>query len=177
MPNWSPFLIAEPGEKIPAPRAIATVEGVGDRMRVAAFAELMAIEAFGWAAITYTDASEDLKTAWRELAREEKNHHDWLIKRMSELSLDLRERKVSDRLWFSFLGCKTAKDFSLYMATAEYRGKIAGERVAEQLKDSDPESSRVFAKIAFEEIRHIDHVIKFYPDLKAEFISRVQNRE
>ena len=172
-PNWNPFVTVDAREKVLPPRAIETVEGLGDRMRVAAFAELQAIHAFQWAVETFTDAPNALKAAWTVLAGEERNHYAWLIKRMGELSIDLRERKVSDRLWHSFLRCKTAKDFSLYIATAEHRGMVAGDRVAEQIKEQDPESSRIFAKIAFEEIGHIDHVIKFYPELREQFEKKV----
>ena len=167
--DWSPFILADEGESLLAPRPINTLPGIGDRIRIAAFSEFMAIHAFLWAADHYEDASPELKDAWKALSKEEENHYGWLMKRMSELAIDPAERKVSDRLWDSFLACKTARDFSLYMATAEQRGMVAGETVAKKLKIDDPETSRIFGKIAFEEIKHVEHAMKFYPDLKSEF--------
>ena len=51
------FLIASPGERFPKVRPLNTVEGRGDRMRTAAFAEVQARDAFLWAADTFTTAS------------------------------------------------------------------------------------------------------------------------
>jgi len=167
--DWSPFVLAEKGESLLAPRSIDTIGGIGDRIRIAAFSERMAIHAFTWAANHYQDATTELKETWLSLSQEEGNHYSWLMKRMKELSIDPAERKVSDRLWDSFLACKTARDFSLYMATAEHRGMIAGETVAKKLKFADPETSQIFGKIAFEEIKHVEYALKYFPDLKSDF--------
>src|SRR5436309_133432 len=50
IPDWNPFDIAPPGSPQQAPRSINNLDGVGDRLRAAAFAEIQAREAFYWAA-------------------------------------------------------------------------------------------------------------------------------
>ena len=64
--DWSPFVLAEKGESLLAPRSIDTIGGIGDRIRIAAFSERMAIHAFTWAAETYQDATSELKETWRD---------------------------------------------------------------------------------------------------------------
>jgi len=48
--DFHPFKTVEPGQRAAKPRPMNTLAGLGDRMRTAAFAELQAIAAFGWAA-------------------------------------------------------------------------------------------------------------------------------
>lgn len=162
--NWEPFRITTSGAHPDAPRSISTLEGVGDRLRAAAFAELQAREAFFWAASHYADAPEDLRQAWRELAIAEQKHLDWLLGRMTELGIDLRERKVSDYLWISLTSCISAREFTIFMANAEERGRIAGERFFQSLKDHDFTTAEIFRKIAEEEIQHIALAKRFFPD-------------
>ncbi|MGZ3688264.1 MAG: DUF455 family protein, partial [Bdellovibrionota bacterium] len=132
-------------------------------IRAAAFAEIQAREAFLWAASQFEDASEDLRQAWRILARAEQKHLDWLLQRLSELGYTPSERLVSDQLWHSLTSCKTARDFALFMANAEERGRQAGERFHQALLRKDPTSAEIFGKIAAEEVSHIELAHRFFP--------------
>ena len=69
--DWSPFRVVASGAHADAPRSIHTIEGVGDRLRAAGFAEIQARDAFLWAAEHLTDAPVGLQAAWRELAAAE----------------------------------------------------------------------------------------------------------
>jgi uncharacterized ferritin-like protein (DUF455 family) len=160
--NWAPFELVPTGQHADAPRSINTAEGVGDRMRAAAFAEIQARDAFLWAAEHFEDAPEALRNCWRALARSEQQHLDWLLKRMEELGVDVKGRRVSDHLWHSFQACKSAREFALYMANAEERGRKAGERFYETLRTSDPVTAEIFRKIAEEEIAHIALAKRFF---------------
>jgi uncharacterized ferritin-like protein (DUF455 family) len=161
--NWAPFRLAPNGEHGDVPRSLNGRDGVGDRLRAAAFAEIQAREAFLWAASHLEDASEDLRRAWRNLASAEQKHLDWLLTRMKELQFEVDERKVSDHLWVSLTSCKTAREFALYMASAEERGRRAGERFHRELLSSDPVTATIFGKIAEEEISHIELAQRFFP--------------
>lgn len=153
--DWSPFRVVPQGEHAEAPRSIHTREGVADRLRAAAFAEIQARDAFLWAAEHLKDAPQGLQIAWKDLAAAEDKHLRWLMGRLSELGFEPSDRGVSDQLWHSLTGCKTAEEFSLFMATAEDRGRRAGERFYQQLKDRDSTSAEIFGKIAEEEVEHI----------------------
>jgi hypothetical protein len=122
--DWAPFLIGPSGTRPEAPRSIQTLQGVGDRLRAAAFADIQARDAFLWAAETFEDAS----------------------------------------LWISLTSCKSARDFALYMASAEERGRRAGERFHTELQTRDPETAQIFGKIAEEEIAHIEIARRFFSD-------------
>jgi uncharacterized ferritin-like protein (DUF455 family) len=137
---------------------------VGDRLRAAAFAELQAREAFDWAAGTFSDAPESLRKCWRGLALAEERHLGWLLKRMTELGIDVAERRVSDQLWLSLTSCQSAKEFALYMASAEERGRKAGVRFHKAMLKHDPVTAQIFGKIAEEEVEHIQLAIRYYPD-------------
>jgi uncharacterized ferritin-like protein (DUF455 family) len=162
--NWQPFQLAEQGAHADAPRSIHSREGVGDRLRAAAFAEIQARDAFLWAAGNYEDTQPDLKEAWKRLAASEQRHLDWLLNRMTELEIPVQERKVSDHLWWSLVSCKTAREFAVYMAGAEERGRKAGERFYQTLLATDPITAEIFRKIAEEEIAHIALAKKHFPD-------------
>ena len=151
-----------PGERLTDTRPIETVAGVGDRLRTAAFAEFQAREAFRWAAAQFKDAPGGLPEAWRRLAIEEDKHMGWLMGRMQELSIDVRERKVSAMLWKSLLSCTTARDFTAFIATAEERGRKAGVRFREAMAKTDPVSAEIFGKIAEEEVGHIEIATRYY---------------
>jgi uncharacterized ferritin-like protein (DUF455 family) len=162
--NWEPFLLAPSGQHPPAPRALESQEGIGDRLRSAAFAEFQAREAFEWAANTFQDGSEELRSAWRALALEENKHMGWLLTRMKELGYEVPARPVSDHLWHSLIACKTAEEFAVFMASAEERGQRAGIRFAQGLRKLDPVTAAIFQKIAEEESSHIELTRKFFPD-------------
>ncbi|MDR3606323.1 MAG: DUF455 family protein [Oligoflexia bacterium] len=165
-PDWKPFLIVAGGPKErPAPmRDLATQEGIGDRLRTAAFAEVQAREAFNWAADQFTEATDALRRTWRALALAEQRHLDWLLRRMEELGIRPDERTVSDQLWHSLRSCKKAEEFAIYMASAEDRGRKAGERFYQALLATDPVTAKIFGKIAEEEIEHIALAARHYPD-------------
>ena len=153
--NWAPFDVCEPDAYAPAPRGVNTPEGLGDRMRVAAFAELQAREAFRWAADVLPDAGATLRAAWRRIADDENRHLEMLLGRMSELGVAPAARQVSDRLWRSLRACKTTPEFVAYMKTAEERGRAAEESFRRQFAERDPVTSAIFGKIADDETEHI----------------------
>jgi uncharacterized ferritin-like protein (DUF455 family) len=165
-PDWKPFRLAAPGEHADAPRSISSFEGMSDRLRAAAFAEIQAFHAFQWAASHFEDAPPSLRNAWRGLALAEERHLSWLLKRMTELNISVNERKVSDQLWVSLQSCKTAKEFALYMASAEERGRKAGERFYKEMKDRDAITAEIFRKIAEEEVEHIALAARYFPEGK-----------
>lgn len=153
---WTPFVICEAGKLPPRTRPIETHEGIGDRLRAAAFAEMQAARAFAWAARHFTHAPEELREAWLRLVKEEEKHLGWLLTRMEKIGAKVGERPVSLRLWDSFMVCKTAEQFALFMASAEDRGRVAGERFYATLISIDPITAEIFRKIAFEERSHIE---------------------
>ncbi|MCM0607178.1 MAG: DUF455 family protein [Xanthomonadaceae bacterium] len=161
-PDWTPFRLSETDERI-APRPITTLEGVGDRLRSAAWAEIQAREAFRWAARTLTDAPEDLKNAWLTLSIEEEKHMNWLLTRLTELGMSVVDRPVSDHLWMSFMNCISAEQFAVFMANAEERGRKAGVRFYQDLEKRDPVTAKIFGTIAEEEIAHIALAQKYFP--------------
>lgn len=160
--NWEPFRIASQDSRPQEMRGIETPHGIGDRLRTAAFAELQAREAFLWAARTFTDAPPGLVETWKTLAREEDKHLHWLLCRMEEIGAEVSERSVSDLLWHSLVSRKSARDFALFMASAENRGRQAGERFYRALQEIDPISANIFGKIAAEEIEHIRLAERFF---------------
>ncbi|HEX4046955.1 MAG TPA: DUF455 family protein [Elusimicrobiota bacterium] len=153
--NWAPFDVCGPDAFAPAPRGINTPEGLGDRLRVAAFAELQAREAFRWAADTLLDASPAQRSSWRKIADDEHRHLELLLGRMAELGVAPGARAVSDRLWRSLRACKSAAAFIPYMRTAEERGRAAEESFRRSLADRDPVTAALFGKIADDEAEHI----------------------
>ncbi len=161
-PNWAPFRLAPTGERGDLPRSISTIEGVSDRLRTAAFAEIQAREAFLWAASHFKDAEPALREAWLKLSAEENKHLHWLLRRMEELQLDVRDRTVSDQLWISLTRCTSAREFALYMANAEEWGRKAGERFCDALLKTDPVTAQIFGQIAKEEVAHIALAEKFF---------------
>lgn len=161
--DWGTFQLAPQGKHAPGPRSIHTPEGIGDRLRAAAFAEIQARDAFLWAAESLDDAPDSLKTAWKGLALAEEKHLNWLLKRLKDLGFEANERPVSDRLWHSLTSCKTAKEFALYMASAEERGQQAGERFYREMKEIDAISAEIFRKVAEEEVEHIQLARRYFP--------------
>lgn len=162
--SWEPFVLAEAGTHAPPPRAIDSSEGIGDRLRAVAFAELQAKKAFLWAVEQFEDASEDLRQAWRMLAKAEDKHLNWLLSRMEELQISIQERPVSTRLWESLTTAQTAKEFALYMASAEDRGRQAGERFEREISKIDPVTGKLFGQIALEEREHVALAERFFPE-------------
>ena len=161
--RWTPFQLAPPGTRAPKPRGLHTTAGIGDRLRTAAFAEIQARDAFLWAADRFDDAPDGVGRAWRRLAQEEDKHLGWLLARMSALGEEPGARLVSDQLWRSLLACRTADRFASHMAGAEDWGREAGERLGLRLSDVDAESADLFARIAREEVGHIELARRYFP--------------
>jgi uncharacterized ferritin-like protein (DUF455 family) len=153
--NWQPFLVCGPDEYPPAPRGLGTPDGLGDRLRVAAFAELQAREAFRWAADTLLGAPDAQRASWRRIADDENRHLLMLLGRMAELGVEPGARPVSDRLWRSLRACRNVPDFVAYMRTAEERGRAAEESFRRQLAGRDPVTAALFGRIADDEAEHI----------------------
>jgi len=153
--DFSPFTVTTPGTRAPGPRRLGTPEGLGDRMRTAAFAEFQAVIAFTWAAETFNDVPDGLLQAWRQQIPQERVHYDLIIARMSELCFNLTERPVSCALWDSLRPCTTGREFCLRIASAEERGRQAGLRLASFLAATDPVTAAIFQRIADEEVAHV----------------------
>lgn len=148
--DWSPFRISDEPVKI---GPLATREGVIDRLRVAAFAELQAREAFRWAAAHFPESPR--RTLWLSIADEEDRHYGMIMTRMRELGGDPADKPVSNRLWRSLQGAQTPEEFSAFMTRAEERGRAAERRFHEVLAASDPATAEMFRSIADDEDRHI----------------------
>lgn len=155
---WSPYQIGIS----PKLRPFHTNEGLGDRLRLIAFAERQAFHAFTEAIARFDDAPTGLKEAWKWVALEEAKHESWLLKRLEAIGQDVSAVPVNLNLYYSLQKCQTPKDFALYISDAEERGRIGAEKFAETLITRDPETAEVFAKIAEEEKRHIDLVNQFF---------------
>lgn len=153
--DWSPFVVCAPEEYAPAPRGLGSPEGLGDRLRTAAFAERQAFAAFLWAADTFTDASDELRAAWRRIGLEEELHLNLLLTRMNELGVAVAARPVSDRLWRRLIQSKTASEFSVLMRDAEARGQAAEESFRKSLAQRDPVTAAIFGRIADDEAEHL----------------------
>jgi uncharacterized ferritin-like protein (DUF455 family) len=153
--DWSPFVVCAPEEHAPASRGLGGPDGLGDRLRTAAFAERQAAEAFRWAADGFTEAPDGLRAAWKELAADENKHLGWILQRMKELRVELGARPVSDRLWRSLMRCRDHREFARLMTRAEERGKAAEESFRRSLAERDPVTADIFGRIAEEEERHI----------------------
>jgi len=163
-PDFSPFVLCPAGRRAPAPRSLGSTEGVGDRLRTAAFAERQAVLAFSWAITTFTDAPRGLHEAWRRQIPEEQQHYDLIVNRMSELGFDLKARPVSRGMWDNLSRCATSREFCLMITTAEERGRLAGLRLAEFLQSRDPETAAIFQKISRDEEAHVALALTFFGD-------------
>lgn len=166
-PDWKPFLVCSSSEASDPMRSAATLEGVTDRLRVAAFAELQAREAFRWACGALPDAPGGLRSCWAGLVGEEDRHLGWLMGRLSALGSAPGARTVSARLWDSLTACRTAEEFEILVAKAEERGRQAGERFRTLLAPVDPESAAVFGRIADEEVSHVALARRHFPESAA----------
>jgi len=153
--DFSPFIICEPDQRTPRPRPINTPEGLGDRMRTAAFAELQAIEAFRWAVDHFQDVPQALRDDWAAQIPDEIRHYEMICRRMDELGFELTDRPVSTSLWESLEECTSGEEFCIRIASAEERGRRAGVRLAQYLGKTDPETTAVFREIADDEVAHV----------------------
>ena len=158
-PQWSPYEIGT----APRVRPLQTNEGLGDRLRLIAFAERQAYYGFLEAAERFQDAPKELATAWRWVAEEEKKHEGWLLNRLQVIGQEVGAVPVNLNLYHSFAKCETARDFAFYISDAEERGRVGAERFADVLAVRDPVTAQIFAQIALEERTHIALVAKFFP--------------
>ena len=161
--TWAPFRVRGAGSRTPSSRSIRSSQGIGDRLRAVAFAERQARDAFRWAADRFADAPDELRRAWRALAVAEDRHMGWLLDRMEQLGIDLREREVSDHLWRNLTSATTAEEFARAMADAEDRGRQAGERFQAEMAEVDPTTAALFGRIAAEEREHVALAGRFFP--------------
>lgn len=143
-------------------RKLEAPGGVEDRLRVVAFAELQARDLFRYGAERFAaEIPADWKESWLRFAEVEDLHAQLLLTRMAELGLAPGERTVSDKL--SRL-CRAATDpvmFLFLLASAEERGMEAGVVIGEQMKKVDPVSAAIFARIASEEVEHVEAATRF----------------
>lgn len=166
--DWRPFVVCPPEEYAPAARGMGGPEGLGDRLRTAAFAERQAFAAFHWAAGAFADAPEELRAAWRRVGDEEKVHLDLLLGRMAELGVAVDARPVSDRLWRRLTTSTTAAEFAAMMREAEARGQAAEESFRRSLAGRDPVTAAIFGRIADDEAEHLALADRLAAALKPE---------
>lgn len=150
--NWQPFRLAPKADAI---RAISTAEGVGDRLRVVAFAELQARDAFRWGAERFPDAPAEWREEWLRFAEVEDRHAKMLLSRMAELGVEAGSRTVTDKLTRLCRMSEDAITFLFLLSSAEERGMEAGNVLAKQMEAHDAASAAIFAQIAEEEIEHV----------------------
>lgn len=154
--DWSPFSICKEEEKAPSLRSLSTQEGLGDRLRFVAFAEMQAVHAFRAATEIFPTAPGEVHELWLNLAKEEEKHLQLLLNRMKEIGVDPAERPQSLAIWKSFDHCKTAAEFAKFMSSAEDWGKNSGEKFHRTLLNIDHDSAMLFKQIAEEEKTHIE---------------------
>ena len=157
--DWSPFKI---GHSV-KPRPLDSIEGMVDRIRIAAFAERQAHYAFlSAASIFENEAPIDLIESWKRIAKEEAKHEFWLLQRLLEINQDIAELPVGLGLYNSFCKCETAREFTFYISDSEEKGRLAGLKFVEALKIRDPATAQIFLKIAIEEVEHIALAKKYF---------------
>ncbi|MGE3261700.1 MAG: DUF455 family protein [Bacteriovoracia bacterium] len=150
---WQPFRLAEKGDAI---RAMQSAEGVADRLRLVAFAELQARDAFRSGAARFEGKiAEELRQTWLRFAEVEDRHAQMLLARMAELGVDPGARAVSDKLTRL---CEKATDpivFLFLLSSAEERGMEQGKILGDQMLAVDAASAKIFIQIAEEEVEHV----------------------
>lgn len=157
-----PFTLCEPGARPPKPRRLVSPEGLGDRLRTAAFAEWQAIAAFGWAAKRFTEVPEELRHDWMGQVADEARHYNLIRRRMEELGVELSGRPVSGALWASLMECQTGREFCLRIVSAEERGRQAAVNICEFLAEKDPQTAAIFKEIAADEVAHVSLAATYF---------------
>lgn len=152
---YAPFRLAA-GKPDPV-RALGSKGGVEDRLRLVAFAELQARDLFRLGEERFRGmAPEGWTQTWLRFSEVEETHTQLLLDRMEMLGLGIASRTVSDKL--SRL-CRKTEDpilFLFLLASAEERGMEAGFKLAAQMAPFDPDSAAIFARIACEEVEHVE---------------------
>lgn len=138
-------------------RKLEAPGGVADRLRVVAFAELQARDLFRYGAERFGgEVPAEWRSNWLRFAEVEDLHAQLLLTRMHELGIGPGERTVSDKLTRL---CRAATDpvvFLFLLSSAEERGMEAGVVLGDQMKKVDPVSAAIFARIAAEEVEHVE---------------------
>jgi uncharacterized ferritin-like protein (DUF455 family) len=138
-------------------RPMQSPEGVADRLRVVAFAELQARDLFFYGRERFAGrVPGGWERDWERFSRVEDRHAQLLLDRMARLGTDPGARAVSDKL--SRL-CRMAEDpvlFLFLLSGAEERGMEAGFTLEEQMRKIDAESAAIFGLIAKEEVEHVN---------------------
>jgi uncharacterized ferritin-like protein (DUF455 family) len=150
--NWGSFTLGKPDSI----RALSSPEGVADRLRVVAFAELQARDAFRYGAERFPESPAEWREAWLRFAEVEDRHAQMLLNRMAELGVVPGARVVSDKLTRLCRKAEDAVTFLFLLSSAEERGMEAGQVLGEQMRAYDPESAALFAQIAAEEVEHVE---------------------
>jgi len=152
---YAPFRISE--GKPDAIRVLQAPGGVGDRLRVVAFAELQARDLFKYGAERFrNEAPADWQESWLRFASVENIHAQLLLSRMAELGLDPGERTVSNKLSRLCRAATDPIDFLFLLASAEERGMESGNILGNQMQAVDLISAAIFARIAAEEVEHVE---------------------
>jgi uncharacterized ferritin-like protein (DUF455 family) len=150
-----PFVLCPESTRPPKARRLETPQGLGDRLRTAAFAEWQAVAGFRWAADHFNDVPEPLRADWKGQVADEVRHYNLIRGRMAELGVGLDDRPVSDALWQSLRECETGRQFCLRVTSAEERGRQAALKISTFLADSDPVTAAIFKEIAADEVVHV----------------------
>jgi rubrerythrin len=159
--GWSPFKVATKADLV---RPMQKLGGVEDRLRIVAFAEVQARDAFMWGAEHFKDAPQEWKEVWTSFAKVENRHAQMLLDRFFELGFALEARAVSEKLTKL---CRASTDpitFLFLLASAEERGMEAGHILGKQMQSVDPISAKLFLQIADEEQEHVAHSKKILQD-------------
>lgn len=151
--GYQPFRIGKPDTI----RPLSAPEGVADRLRVVAFAELQARDLFRYGCERFGAlVPAQWRADWERFAAVEDKHAQMLLTRMVELGVDVGARAVSDKL--SRL-CRSTDDAVLFLfllSSAEERGMEAGNVLGKQMGVVDAVSAALFAQIAAEEVEHVE---------------------
>jgi len=150
--NWFPFVI---GSKPSRMRSMQSKEGIGDRLRAVAFAEIQARDGFLWGVSHFKSINETWRNYWENFAVMEERHSQLLLDRAKELEVNLAERIVSNSLIRMFKAAESPELFFYLMATAEERGMELGLEMLKPMSEFDPVSAEVFKICAEEEVEHI----------------------
>jgi uncharacterized ferritin-like protein (DUF455 family) len=164
---WKPFRVEPRAERM---RALTSPEGVGDRLRAVAFAEIQARDGFLWGIQNFPDAPEEWRLAWAAFAKMEEEHAQLLLDRAAELGVDIGARAVSDTLMRMFLRSESSELFLYQIATAEERGMDIGLSMLEPMRLVDAGSAAVFARIAEEEVDHVATAKRFLEPFSLDFL-------
>lgn len=150
--NWQPFRVGRRPDRI---RSLKSPEGIGDRLRAVAFAELQARDGFLWGIARFPEAPAAWREAWSRFAAMENRHAQLLLDRAAALNIDLGARVVTDNLLRMFHSATDAEIFLYQISTAEERGMDVGSSMVEPMQSVDPETAEIFRICVAEEEEHV----------------------